>query len=70
MRSWCTIVETPKTFTNGLELKATNSLCVWVCYYASKTNFKKEYELEAPPTTFYILEKMNGWIIVDVRPQF
>jgi hypothetical protein len=31
---------------------------------------KKEYELEAPPTTFYILEKMNEWIIVHVCSQF
>jgi hypothetical protein len=45
MGSWCTIGETLTTFTNELDLKATNSLSSWVFYYASKRKKKKNMSL-------------------------
>jgi len=57
MGSWCIVVETPTTFTKELDLKVANSLSIWVCYYASKTNKKKNMSLELHPQPFIYLKK-------------
>jgi hypothetical protein len=69
MGSWYTVVQTPTTCTNELDLRLLIA-CQFGFVIILPKKKKKEYELEAPPTTFYILEKMNGWIIVHVCPQF
>jgi hypothetical protein len=57
MGSWRIVVETPTTFTNELDLKVANSLSIWVCYYVSKTNKKKNMSLKLHPQPFIYLKK-------------